>query len=279
VDCVRSRTFSGPYEGSSAAERQLQALLIATLLLAYTVLGAGPPENGAAAALSSLLFVFVKDAATAALPAGPKRYILVPLLDLANHSSRATSDLAYEYFQDEFSLILGGSYRTGEQVFVSYGNLDNEALLCLYGFVEEDNEHDVIAMGTQLALRAPAAAAALTADELATICVTRDGTLRPEQAAAKLYPALGGEAAAAAMIASVVQDAYPAAGAAAASAAAAAETAALARGRDRPGDVRSDEERQAAALAAQFHAAKHVTARAVLAALARTASDAVSRAA
>jgi len=264
VECVRSRTFSGPYEGSSAGERRLQALLVAALLLAYTLSGAGPPENGAAAALSSLLFVFVKDAATAALPDGPRRYVLVPLLDLANHSSRAISDLAYEYFQDEFSLISGAETEAGQQAFVSYGPLDLESQLILYGFVERDNAHDALLL---TGLAGTPAAAALSAEELAGLTVDRDGGLAPAAAAAKLTAALGAGGAAAA-VAAAVAAAYPPGEAAAAEAAAEAAAAAARRGRDRGGDVRSDEEREAAALAAALHASKHVTARAVLASLA-----------
>ena len=268
VETVRSRTFSGPWEGSSADERRVQLLLVAALLLVYTFSNAGPPENGAAAALSSLLFVFVKDAATSALPNGPRRYVLAPVLDLANHSSGAVSDLAYEYFGDSFSLLTGSSCGAGEEARVSYGPLDGETTLILYGFVESDNAHDVVYFGSGMTGEGAAAArAALSGEELDSLFVSREGVVGPEGTVDKLRAALKGGVTAEALAAAAVRAAYPAAGAAAAAEAAEAAEAAARRGRDRAGDVRSEEERAAAALAKRLHSSKHVTAAVVLQAL------------
>jgi len=78
-----------------------------------------------------------------------KRYILCPIVDFCNHSSRAQSDLSYEYFFSSF-VLKTGPYRRGEQVFISYGDRSNDQLLQYYGFVEEDNPHDVYVVGETL---------------------------------------------------------------------------------------------------------------------------------
>lgn len=85
--------------------------------------------------------MIIKDLITSSLPAGPRRYTLVPVVDLANHSSSAISDLAYSYFSDCFELTLGAGVGAGEQAFVSYGPLDSESLALFYGFVEGGEEN------------------------------------------------------------------------------------------------------------------------------------------
>lgn len=52
-----------------------------------------------------------------------KRYILCPIIDFCNHSSRAESDISYEYFFSSF-VLKTGPYKKGEQVGESYVLVD-----------------------------------------------------------------------------------------------------------------------------------------------------------
>jgi hypothetical protein len=57
-----------------------------------------------------------------------------------SHSQRASpppfqSEVAYEYFKDEFALSTQAAYLPGEQVYISYGPQANDSLLQYYGFV------------------------------------------------------------------------------------------------------------------------------------------------
>lgn len=91
-----------------------------------------------------------------------KWHALCPLVDMANHSSRAASEMTYSYFGDALELSVvgltttegtdGGSgsgsgstvaFEQGQQVFISYGPQTNDSLLQYYGFVEEANPNDV----------------------------------------------------------------------------------------------------------------------------------------
>lgn len=87
-----------------------------------------------------------------------KWHALCPLVDMANHSSRAASEMTYAYFGDALELSVGGlttegeggngngttvAFEQGQQVFISYGPQTNDSLLQYYGFVEEANPTDV----------------------------------------------------------------------------------------------------------------------------------------
>ena len=105
-----------------------------------------------------------------------KWHALCPLVDMANHSSRAASEMTYAYFGDALELSVGGltqgdvgggegggeekgssggggknnsnntadvAFEQGQQVFISYGPQTNDSLLQYYGFVEEANPNDV----------------------------------------------------------------------------------------------------------------------------------------
>ena len=141
VDSVRSRTFSGPYEGTDWEERAQQVGLLGALCALYLAAGAGPPSQALNGAFSVLCFIFLKDIFTRNNPKS-KRYAMVPVCDLCNHTSRAESEVSYEYFLNSFSLSTQNVYQQGDQFYVSYGPLGNDELLQYYGFVEENNRHD-----------------------------------------------------------------------------------------------------------------------------------------
>lgn len=78
-----------------------------------------------------------------------KRYAMTPGIDFLNHSSSVTgkAEVSYEYFTDKFVVQAGEDYKTGDQVFISYGAQSNDSLLQFYGFVEVDNPADTYTFG------------------------------------------------------------------------------------------------------------------------------------
>jgi hypothetical protein len=142
---ARSRAFSGSYGGS--AFNPLPYGLTLVLVAAYIGLGIGSLEqaaNGAALVIcGSILkdFVFPKLSKV-------QKYIICPFIDMSNHKGIGErGDVAFEYFGDAYSLsIKNGPVSTGEELFISYGPRSNDQLLKYYGFVEQNNPHDVYIM-------------------------------------------------------------------------------------------------------------------------------------
>eukprot|EP00581_Thalassiosira_minuscula_P032028 CAMPEP_0183763412 /NCGR_PEP_ID=MMETSP0739-20130205/9685_1 /TAXON_ID=385413 /ORGANISM="Thalassiosira miniscula, Strain CCMP1093" /LENGTH=231 /DNA_ID=CAMNT_0026001829 /DNA_START=45 /DNA_END=740 /DNA_ORIENTATION=- len=64
---------------------------------------------------------------------------------MANHVGvGASGNVAFEYFSDGFSLSsLEPGVSQGSEMFIQYGPRNNDQLLQYYGFVEENNAHDV----------------------------------------------------------------------------------------------------------------------------------------
>lgn len=75
----------------------------------------------------------------------PRKFALVPLLDMMNHGSgEALASFRFDAAQESFELVAGdGGYQPDSQVLVSYGDLTNDDLLLLYGFVQAGNPSDV----------------------------------------------------------------------------------------------------------------------------------------
>ena len=142
---ARSRAFSGSYGGS--AFNPLPYGLTVVLVAAYVGLGIGSLEqaaNGAALVIcGSILkdFVFPKLSKV-------QKYIICPFIDMSNHKGIGErGDVAFEYFGDAYSLsIKNGQVSKGEELFISYGPRSNDQLLKYYGFVEQNNPHDVYIM-------------------------------------------------------------------------------------------------------------------------------------
>ena len=73
-----------------------------------------------------------------------KRYVICPMIDMANHKSvEAAGEVAFEFFGNAYSLCLTEKVAAGDELFISYGARSNDQLLQYYGFVEVDNPHDV----------------------------------------------------------------------------------------------------------------------------------------
>lgn len=78
---------------------------------------------------------------------------LAPFLDLFNHSDTVPANES-EFFvtktaqadttQLRYTLRVSTSYRPYDQIFISYGTLDNTTLLLEYGFILPQNSHDCV---------------------------------------------------------------------------------------------------------------------------------------
>lgn len=141
LECVNSRAFSGVYEGSTAGERRSLFFFVGVLTLLWPVLGLGSTDQALSAAITAGFSIVARDFFFSRI-AGLKRYVLCPCVDMFNHKSTCSSDVAYNYFQNTFELKTQG-YDIGEQVYISYGRQSNDRLLQYYGFVEQDNPNDL----------------------------------------------------------------------------------------------------------------------------------------
>lgn len=167
---VRSRAFSGAWEGSTAAERALQAVFLSTLSLAYiAIFGVDKATDALQGFTAAAVFLLARDVfrsqksqraeeaggaeldaqkntalltedQRSKLPA--RRYAVCPVVDLLNHDggARGVADVRYEYFLDAYSVCVCGAdgapaVGPGEQAFISYGGGGSGALLQNYGFV------------------------------------------------------------------------------------------------------------------------------------------------
>ncbi|GLI66477.1 hypothetical protein VaNZ11_010320 [Volvox africanus] len=147
MSCVRSRTFSGPYVGSTLQDRLRTAGLVAVLALGNTVLGLADPQKTLSAAIAVLLFNVLYEVI---LSRSLKQYAICPLIDFFNHSSAVQSEVSYNYFGDSYSVVASREFTKGEQVFISYGPQSNDSLMQYYGFAEANNPQDVYVMTDML---------------------------------------------------------------------------------------------------------------------------------
>lgn len=142
--CVRSRTFSGPYVGSTLQDRLRLAGVVTALGAANLILGAADAQQTASAALAVVIFNILYDVI---LGRSLKQYALCPLIDLFNHSSAAVeSEVTFDYFSSSYTVAPSRDFSKGEQVFISYGQQSNDSLMQYYGFAEVGNPADVYVM-------------------------------------------------------------------------------------------------------------------------------------
>ncbi|KXZ50177.1 hypothetical protein GPECTOR_17g814 [Gonium pectorale] len=147
MSCVRSRTFSGPYIGSTLQDRLRLAGLVAVLVAGNTALGVADPAKSLSAAIAVLIFNILYELI---LSRSLKQYAICPLIDLFNHSSTVQSEVSYNYFGDSYSVVASRDFKKGEQVFISYGTQSNDSLMQYYGFAEPNNPADAYVMSDML---------------------------------------------------------------------------------------------------------------------------------
>jgi hypothetical protein len=70
---------------------------------------------------------------------------LIPLIDLANHSSAPNAEVKFDRSTNAFSLFSTRQIQQGEEVFISYGpGRDNSSFVPLYGFYDDLNPNDAL---------------------------------------------------------------------------------------------------------------------------------------
>jgi len=141
-ETARSRAFSGAYSGS--AFNPIPYATVAALVAIYLGLGIGTVEQAANGAALVVCGSILKDFVLPKL-LKVQKYVICPLIDMANHVGvGASGNVAFEYFSDGFSLSsLEPGVSQGSEMFIQYGPRNNDQLLQYYGFVEENNAHDV----------------------------------------------------------------------------------------------------------------------------------------
>jgi hypothetical protein len=145
LHCVRSRAFSGAYEGSTPEQRIGLISFITLLTLLYPLVGAGSWSQSLTGAASGLIFVVARDFITPKV-LELRRYVLCPLIDMLNHDGTVSSDVAYRVFTNTFCVTAERAVAAGDEVRISYGARSNDQLLQYHGFVEEGCVHDVYVM-------------------------------------------------------------------------------------------------------------------------------------
>jgi hypothetical protein len=143
-ECTRSRAFSGAYTGSAFQPWTYAFTLL--LVTTYVGLGFGELEQAANGGALVVCASIVKDFVLPKL-FKTKRFVICPVIDMANHKSVETSGVvSFEFFGDAYSLVSTGTVKQGSELSISYGTRSNDQLLQYYGFVEVDNPHDVYIM-------------------------------------------------------------------------------------------------------------------------------------
>jgi len=113
-------------------------------------------------------------------------YVLLPQIDSHNHNSTYTTDLEWLPRKSAFELRSDREYAPGDQVFISYGKLDNDNLLARFGFVEKDNPYDQIRIAKEELEHA--LGVVISRPELDNgVVLKRDGTLKDEES---IFPVL-----------------------------------------------------------------------------------------
>ena len=143
-ECARSRAFSGAYTGSAFNPWTYAFTLL--LVTIYVGLGMGDLEQAANGGALVVCASILKDFVVPKL-FKTKRYVICPIVDMANHKSVGTTgDVSFEFFGDAYSLASTGNIGQASELSISYGARSNDQLLQYYGFVEVENPHDVYVM-------------------------------------------------------------------------------------------------------------------------------------
>lgn len=86
---------------------------------------------------------------------GRDERLLVPFVDMFNHSFDAKSKFSFNYSQKAFELTIQSAVASGSQAFINYGPIGNSKLLSLYGFTVHNNPHDYVELVMQLPPNVP----------------------------------------------------------------------------------------------------------------------------
>lgn len=143
-ECARSRAFSGGYTGTPF--NPLIYVFTLVLVTVYVGLNLGTLEQAADGAGLVFCASVLRDFVVPKFFKN-KKYVICPVIDMANHdSTRTTANVAYEFFANAYSLTTTAVVPSNSEVFISYGSRSNDQLLQYYGFVEPDNPNDTYVM-------------------------------------------------------------------------------------------------------------------------------------
>ncbi|GAB5360846.1 hypothetical protein AAMO2058_000662300 [Amorphochlora amoebiformis] len=139
MECVRSRSFMGP-DGGDIQARNARQLLVIALAIAFILKGGDTGRIIGSVAAASIFGV----ASDLIVSQKRRQYVMPAFADMANHRSTANATKAdINFWNGDVTVFAGTPVKEGEQVYVSYGDKSNDALLQYYGFVEDNNPNDV----------------------------------------------------------------------------------------------------------------------------------------
>ena len=140
LDNVRSRVFSGRLVDDAKLRAKLLPRSLAVGMCFATFMTA-PSAEGRWLAVFAVLALTVFDSTSNSDRDSKTAYVLMPLIDALNHKTMLKTE--FEFSGGAFVLRSPREYKTGEEVFISYGVLNNDELITRYGFVDSDNVADV----------------------------------------------------------------------------------------------------------------------------------------
>ncbi len=113
ISCVRSRSFSGPYIGSTLSDRLRLGGLVVLLVLTNQLTGLADLQQSLSAAIAVFVFNLMYELI---LSRSLKQYAMCPVVDLLNHSGATAAEVAYDYFADKYRVTATQGYKKGQQV-------------------------------------------------------------------------------------------------------------------------------------------------------------------
>jgi hypothetical protein len=140
LDCVRSRVFSGRLADEAKLRAKLLPRSLAVGTAFATFLTASSTE-GRWLAVFAVLALVVFDGSQNSDRDSATAYVLMPLIDAVNHKTMLKTE--FEFDSGAFVLRSPKDYQAGEEIFISYGVLNNDELVTRYGFVDSDNVADL----------------------------------------------------------------------------------------------------------------------------------------
>ncbi|CAJ0647457.1 3085_t:CDS:10 [Entrophospora sp. SA101] len=78
--------------------------------------------------------------------------VMIPMADMLNHKTGYNNARLYQHKGSSLQMIAIKKIKKGEQIFNTYGDLCNADLLRKYGFVDDDNIHNIVEINGQLVI-------------------------------------------------------------------------------------------------------------------------------
>ena len=137
-DLVLSRSFGSLLRPAFAPFPILFGTLLASGFYVFNLGTIEEASNGLATIVCGLI---VKDFVIPKINR-VEGYVVCPGVDMCNHSEDPNARVEFEYFGDCYSLVSTRGIREGEEICITYGERDNDALFSNYGFTVEERGGD-----------------------------------------------------------------------------------------------------------------------------------------